>query len=149
LFTQQYFPVMDVEQYAWATEELINSAKESVHDLEENFDREGQLVLSFIPLADFESSGAYRIGPETLGFIVYANGGIEWHFPAEDPAFANFEREARDACSSLHDYLVRILTYALAHGMDVAKADPAGNGRSILHAFPHSELHTDAGGYDS
>ena len=140
---------MDVEQYAWATEELISSAKESVNDLEEDFRREVNLSLFFIPLADFEPSGAYHIDPETLGFIAYPDGAIEWHFPVGDSAFVNFERECRHACDSLHAYLVRILTYALAHGMDVAKADAAGNGRSILHAFPHSELHTDAGGYDS
>jgi hypothetical protein len=148
LHLKQYFPVMDVEQYTWATKELVRSAEESVDELEEDFKADQHLTLFFIPLADFDPSGAYRIGPETLGFVCYADGTIEWHFPPQDSAFVNFERECRNACDSLHAYLVRLLTYALAHGMDVAKADENGNGRSILHPFPHSELHTDTVGYD-
>ena len=118
---------MDVEQYAWATEELIRSAEESVTELEESLRREGQLSLFFISLADFDPSGAYRIGPETLGFIVYSGGEIEWHFPKGDAAFANFEQECRNACNSLHDSLVRLLTYALAHGMDIAAVGTGGD----------------------
>ena len=81
MLLKQYFPLMEVEQHAWATEELVRSAEASVDEVEESLRREGYLTLFFIPLAAFESSGVYRIGPETLGFVVYADGSLEWHFP--------------------------------------------------------------------
>jgi hypothetical protein len=149
LHRKQYFSSMDVEQYAWATEELVRSAEESVKGLEEDLSEGQRLVLLFIPLADFDPSGAYRAGPDMLGFICYPDGSIAWHFPPKDAAFANFEQECRSACDTLHAYLIRLLTYALAHGMDVAKANEGGNGRSILHPVPHSELHADLWEYDT
>lgn len=138
---------MDVEQYAWATEELVHSAKGSVGELEEELRRERKLILLFIPLADFDSSGAYRINSGTTGFICHADGAMEWHFSPKDAAFINFEKECRSASSTRRDYFVRLLSYAFAHGYDVAKADENGNGRSILYALPHGVLHTDAGAY--
>lgn len=150
MFLKQYFPLMEVEQHDWATRELVRNAEASVGELEESLRREGYLTLFLIPLADFESSGAYRIGPKTLGFIIYADGSMEWHFPPPgDDAFAEFERECRSACDTLHAYLTRLLTYALAHGMDVAKANETGQGRSIFRSLPHSDLHTDTEEYDS
>jgi hypothetical protein len=135
---------MDVEQYAWATKALVRDAEDSVEELEEERRRGGTLILLFIPLAVSDPSGFYRISSETTGFVCQTDGSIEWHFSPKDPTFARFAEESRNASSTLHDYFVRLLSYALAHGMDVAKADAAGNGRSILHAFPHSDVHTDA-----
>jgi hypothetical protein len=133
---------MEVEQYAWATEELIRNARATVLDLEEGFRSDGELILFFIPLADFNPSGSYRLGPETSHFICYPDGAIEWHFPVQDDAFTHFEKECRAACDTLQSYLIRLLSYAMAHGMDVAKAD-GESGRSILHALPHSAVHAD------
>jgi hypothetical protein len=134
---------MDVEQYAWATEELVHDAEDFVGELEEELRRNGQLALFFIPLADNDPSGDYRIGPETLGFICYADGSMEWHFPTNDAAFVHYEQECRSASSTLQSYLIRLVSYALAHGMDIAKADATGGGHSILHAFEHEDVHTD------
>ena len=144
LRAKQYFSSMDVEQHAWATEELISSARESVEELEEDLRCYRSLTLCFISLADFDLSGVYRIGPETLGFIRYPDGAIEWHFPPGEAAFIDFERECRSACDSFHDYLIRLLSYAFAHGMDVVKADETGRGQSILHVLERSDVHTDA-----
>jgi len=140
---------VDVEQYDWATKELVQNAEESVHELEEELRWKSKLMLLFVPLADFDPSGAYRLTKGWSWFNAVAGGSLDWHNLSADSAFANFEEEALNASNSFRSYLVRLLSYAVAHGMDVAKLDREGSGRSILHPLPHSELHADVGGeYD-
>lgn len=147
---KRYFSLVDIERYAWATKELVQSAEESVNELEGEFTWNPELILLFIPLADFEPSGAYSLAPERAVLIAHADGSIKWSDPSvKETAFADFERESLNASATFHDYLVRLLTYALAHGMDVAKLNREGSGRSILHSLPHSALHTDVGEYES
>ena len=134
---------MDVEQHAWATGKLVREAGESAAELEEDLSREKEITLFFIPLADFDPSGAYWIGPGMCSLTLGVDGEVEWHFPPRDAAFVSFEDECRNAAETLHDYLVRLLSYALAHGMDVAKADKGGSAWSLLHVVPHEDVHTD------
>jgi hypothetical protein len=112
---------MDVEQYAWATEELIRDAEESAREVEEEFRRAGPLTLFFIPLADYDERGFYRLSP-TMTRLIVRKRIWEWYYHSfSDVAFVNFEEESRNAAPDRHAYLVRLFAYALAHGIDVAK----------------------------
>src|ERR1700757_658883 len=139
----RYFSSMHVEQHAWATKELIGNAAEFANELEKELFWHPPLILLFIPLADFEASGAYRLRGKWPCLIVYANNASELRYTPRD-AFVDFWEECLKTSESLHDYLTQILSYALAHGMDVAKLDEEGNGRSLLYGLPHSELHGDS-----
>ena len=140
---------MDVEQYAWATKELIRSAEQSVRDIEAESRGAEKLTLLFIPLADFEERGFYRPSFSMPRLSLQRNLR-EWSYDAgTDAAFRAFEEESGNACSTRHGYLVRLFAYALAHGMDVAKLTGENSGHSILHPVPHSELHTDIGEYET
>lgn len=142
-------PAMDVEQYAWATEELIRNAEESALEVEEEFRRAGTLTLAFIPLADYDERGFYRI-PPSMPRLVVRKRVWEWHYHNfSDAAFVSFEEESRNAASDRHAYLVRLFAYVLAHGMDVARLSGENSGYSILHPVPHSELHADSGEYET
>jgi hypothetical protein len=148
LQVKRYFSLVDVEQYDWATKELVQSAEEAVHELEEELRWKAELILLFIPLADFDPSGAYRLTSNWPYFVAIAGGSLDWHNHPKESAFKHFEEEALHASNNFRSYLVRLLSYALAHGMDVAKLNREGSGRSILHPLPHSELHADVGEYD-
>jgi hypothetical protein len=148
LQAKRYFSLVDVEQYDWSTKELVQSAEEVVHGLEEELRWNSKLILLFIPLADFDSSGAYHLTRDRACLVAEAGGSLDWHNHPKESAFRHFEEEALHASNTFRSYLVRLLSYALAHGMDVAKLNREGSGRSILHPLPHSELHADVGGYD-
>jgi hypothetical protein len=155
LLNKQYFSSVDLRRHAWVDEELVHSAEESVDQLEKELRWHRSLRLLFVSLADFDPSGAYWVGPDMSYLTCYADGSIQWEnrsgliLPPKEEALVDFELESRNACNTLHDYLVRLLAYALAHGMDVAKVDREGYGRSILHSLPHSQLHTDVAEYDN
>ena len=140
---------MNVEDHTWATKELAASAEEFANELVKELTWQRRLTLLFVPLVHFESSGFYRLTLDTPWLVVYANGTLQWNYPVREEAFLAYEDESRNAARTLRDYLRRLLAYTLAHGIDVAKVDEEGNGRSILHALPHHELYGDVGGYDS
>jgi hypothetical protein len=148
LQAKRYFSLVDVEQYDWSTKELVQSAEEVAHELEEELPWNAQLILLFIPLADFDPSGAYHLTKDRACLVAEAGGPLDWQNLPKESAFRNFVEEALHASDTLRSYLVRLLSYALAHGMDVAKLNREGSGRTILHPLPHSELHADVGGYD-
>lgn len=139
---------MEVERHAWATRELVAEAKELAAGLAEEF-RWSRFSLFFVPLADFDRSGAYRLTPDMPTLICHGRS-LEWQnlSRSRESAFISFVDESRHVYT-IRDYLVRFLSYALAHGMDVVKLREGDRfGRSILHALPHSELHMDVSGDD-
>ena len=142
---------MDIERRAWVTQELVRSAEESVHGIEEELRWKGQLTLFFVPLVNYNPSGAYSLSPATPSLVCYTDGSVGWLNAPEEGAFANFARVSiLSYHESFYEYLICLFAYALAHGMDVVKAEgqSSSSGRSILYPFPPSQLHTEVAEYD-
>jgi hypothetical protein len=128
---------MQLESYDWVSTDLIEQAKEIVAKIENEV-----ADYYFFPLAEHSSTGCYPL----LKFPAHISlnklpPGYHYLRAVEDASFKEFLETAILTRRTLKDFLLAVVTYCLAHGIDMVRRESVDHGVSIFTSFPHWALY--------
>jgi hypothetical protein len=127
----------------WETKELFSQAESIVDKLF----AEGEIHLFFIPLEKVKSGEPYQESPDIWRVFITSEGTISIKNLTVDTSDPFWEYAEVNPLQNTANCIFRMVTYALAHGMDIAKVE-GESAWSILYPRSRGSIH-DLINYDS